>query len=72
MAKKSSPKKSGSGETQEKKKARVHEFPHRRTTEGPVQEPEPPYMKKKLEKPGLRRWSRARGSGAKNTSQQEN
>ncbi len=44
----------GSGENSSaKKRAQVHEFPSRAATNGPAQEPRPPYMKAKLQKPGL-------------------
>jgi len=44
----------GSGENNSvKKRAQVHEFPSHATTKGPAQEPRPPYMKAKLQKPGL-------------------
>ena len=38
---------------QSKTKAKIHEFPSRSAEPGHVREPEPPYMEKKLEKPGL-------------------
>lgn len=38
---------------QSKSKAKIHEFPSRSAKGGPLREPEPPYMEKKLEKPGL-------------------
>ena len=44
----------GSGENNgTKKRAQIHEFPSRAATKGPAQEPRPPYMKAKLQKPGL-------------------
>jgi len=33
--------------------AKIHEFPGRAATRGPLEEPKPPYMEKQLEKPGL-------------------
>jgi NAD(P)-dependent dehydrogenase (short-subunit alcohol dehydrogenase family) len=50
---KPSSKSNSSGNNGPKKRAQIHEFPSRATTAGPVQEPRPPYMKAKLEKPGL-------------------
>jgi len=38
---------------QSKTKAKIHEFPSRSAEQGPLKEPEPPYMEKKLAKPGL-------------------
>jgi NAD(P)-dependent dehydrogenase (short-subunit alcohol dehydrogenase family) len=44
----------GTGENNgTKKRAQIHEFPSRATIKGPVQEPRPPYMRAKLQKPGL-------------------
>ena len=44
----------GSGENNgTKKRAQIHEFPSRAAAKGPAQEPRPPYMKAKLQKPGL-------------------
>jgi NAD(P)-dependent dehydrogenase (short-subunit alcohol dehydrogenase family) len=40
-------------EPQQHKGAKIHEFPHREAIQGARKEPEPPYMEKKLEKPGL-------------------
>jgi NAD(P)-dependent dehydrogenase (short-subunit alcohol dehydrogenase family) len=40
-------------EPQRSDRGNVHEFPSRPAMDGPLQEPKPPYMKKKLEKPGL-------------------
>ena len=55
----------GSGESNAKKRAQIHEFPSQATTKGPAQEPRPPYMKAKLQKPGLqRRWSLSPGTKA--------
>ena len=38
---------------QQQTTAKIHEFPSRAAQQGPLQEPAPPYMEKKLEKPGL-------------------
>jgi NAD(P)-dependent dehydrogenase (short-subunit alcohol dehydrogenase family) len=41
------------GELHHSGKAKIHEFPSRTAAPGPLEEPKPPYMKDKLEKPGL-------------------
>jgi len=38
---------------QSKTKAKIHEFPSRSAQQSPLDEPKPPYLEKKLEKPGL-------------------
>jgi NAD(P)-dependent dehydrogenase (short-subunit alcohol dehydrogenase family) len=46
-------KSNSSGNNEPKKRANIHEFPSRSQTKGPASEPQPPYMKAKLQKPGL-------------------
>src|SRR5258707_243220 len=40
-------------DTRKSGKAKIHQFPSKSSPKGPLEEPKPPYMKKKLEKPGL-------------------
>ena len=50
---KPSSKNSSGGNNGPKRRAEVREFPSRPQTAGPAGEPQPPYMKAKLQKPGL-------------------
>jgi NAD(P)-dependent dehydrogenase (short-subunit alcohol dehydrogenase family) len=53
MAQKSTVKRTGDTQHSQSARAKIHEFPNRTSGGGSHQEPTPPYMKKKLEKPGL-------------------